>query len=486
MSAGCPRCGVRVASGAEGAVCPGCLFGAGSEGPGRFDHLELGEPLGKGGMGEVFRAKDLRLGREVAVKFLPPSLAETQEGRARFEREARALAQLAHPHIVALHAFGEWEGQPYLSMELVDGPPLPQRLPLSRAEALRVAISVCEALAFAHARGIVHRDIKPANVLVAQDGQVKVADFGIARLWAEDAKGPLGALTRTGAVVGTPQYLAPEVLAGAAPDPRMDVFSVGVLVYELCTGRLPMGDYPALDGPLDRVVKRAMAQDPARRHPDVRALQAELVRAAQLDASLADALPDEERGWLRAVALVCAVAAALVFFAGLLSLSPRVLEPREVTPLVAMISEKLPDGRVLSRARFEVFPSLLAALGIGGALFAVGLLRRHWRMSGLDPPRPGVPVPAARWVFLAGLGACLLYALRRALEASGLVEVTLYIPLLGGVFELWVMYLVFLGLLEARRRSRPLAQEPLLWSGFVLALVPPVVEFVGFLSAWTP
>jgi hypothetical protein len=477
MSAACPRCGARAAPGA--AVCASCLLADDEGGPGRLGNLEVGELLGRGGMGEVFRARDVKLGREVAVKFLPEALAASAEGRARFEREARALAQLAHPNIVALHEFGEWEGQPYLVMELVEGAPLPTRLPLPRAEAIRVTRAVCAALCFAHARGFVHRDIKPANVLVDPRGQVKLADFGIARLMGDAG----GAVTRAGAVVGTPQYLPPEALSGAAPDPKMDVFSVGVLLYELCTARLPMGDWPPLDPALDRAVKRAMAQDPARRHADIAELEAELARA---DAQGADqALPDEERGWMRAVALVCAVAAALVFFAGLLSLSPRVVDERDLTPLVAMISERLPDGRVLSRARFEVFPTLLAALGICGALVAFGLLRRHWRLSGLDPKQPEAPVPEARWVFAAGLGACLLYALRRMLEETGLVSVTLYIPLLGGVFELWVMYLVFLGLLEARRRSRPLSREPLLWSGLLLALIPPCVEFVSYLARWT-
>jgi len=473
----CPRCGAAL----TGPACARCLLGEPGAEASRLGHLELGELLGKGGMGEVYRATDLRLGREVAVKFLPEALAATAEGRARFEREARALARLNHPHIVTLHEFGELEGQPYLVMELVEGAALPTRLPLPRAEALRIALAVCEALEFAHHKGVVHRDLKPANVLVDAQGRVKVADFGIARLL--DA-GPGGAITRGNVVAGTPQYLAPEALLGAEPSAAMDVFSMGVLVYELLTGRLPVGELAGLDPPLERVVKRAMAYSPQARHPSMRALADELSQAAQ---SAPEAgLPAEEQLWIRAVALVQAVAASLVFFAGVSMLTPKVGSPGELLPLMFISPEALPDGRIVTRARFEVLPALLATLGLGAALAAYGLLRRHWRLNGLARPQPAAPVPGAWKVAAAGGLAVALYGARRWLESSGRVDTTPYIPVLGGIFELAVVYLAFTVLLEADRRARPLWREPLLWGGCLLAVIPPVLEFVGHLQRWTP
>jgi eukaryotic-like serine/threonine-protein kinase len=198
--------------------------------------LELGEELGRGGMGRVFRARHVGLDRAVAVKLLPPALAGDEDFQARFSREARALAQLGHPHVVGVHDFGVTAGgQSYLVMELVPGGTLAARLPLAPDEALRVTAEICDGLAYAHAKGIVHRDVKPANVLFDAAGRARLADFGIARLL--DA--PAGSLTRPSLVLGTPAYMAPESRAGAAPDPRADVFAVGVLLHEALTGRLP-------------------------------------------------------------------------------------------------------------------------------------------------------------------------------------------------------------------------------------------------------
>lgn len=444
-------------------------------------HLEIGELLGKGGMGEVYRATDLKLGREVAVKFLPEALAATGEGRARFEREARAMARLNHPNIITLHEFGELEGQPYLVMELVEGEPLPLRLPLPRAEAIRIALGVCDALEFAHAKGVVHRDLKPANVLVDGQGRVKVADFGIARLL--DAA-PGAAITRSNVVAGTPQYLAPEALKGAPPSAAMDVFSLGVLVYELCTGRLPIGELTGLDPALERVVRRAMAYAPQDRHPSMQAVAEELRTAAE--ASTGSELADDERLWIRAVALVQAVAASLVFFAGVSMLTPKVGSPGELLPLMFISPESLPDGRIVTRARFEVLPALLATLGLGAAIAAYGFLRRHWRLHGLARPQPQAAVPGAWKVMVAGLAAVGLYGIRRWLEASGRIDTTPYIPVLGGIFELAVVYLTFTVLLEADRRARPLWREPLLWGGCLLAVIPPIIEFVEHVQRWRP
>lgn len=473
----CPACGGAVPRGLG--VCARCLVADDLHPRDRLGTFEIQELLGKGGMGEVYRARDVRLSRTVAVKFLPEALCASAEARARFEREAHALARLSHPNIVTLHEAGEAEGQPYLVMELVEGPSLAGMLPLPREEALRIAVQVCDALAYAHERGVVHRDIKPANVLLDGRGGVKLADFGIARLVGAD----VSRVTATQVVVGTPQYLAPEALRGAPPDPRMDVYSVGVLLYELVTGRLPVGAFSALDATLDPIVRRALADDPARRFASAREL-GDALRAAA--AAPGDELPEDERMWIRATALVCAVAAGFTFFAGVVSLTPRIAEGNEPPPLTALFYEELPNGQRVSRARFEVVPTLLAALAGGAAFAAYAMLRRHWRISGLDVPRPQEPVPGAWRVLAAGVGACLLYGARRALELSGVVAATVYVPVIGGFFELWVMYLSFAVLLEARRRSRPLLREPLLWSGLALALIPPVLEFFTYVTQWRP
>ena len=196
--------------------------------------------LGRGGMGRVFRARDERLGRAVAVKVLRPESAANPDFRARFAREARTLARLEHPGIVAVHDFGTTpDGDGYLVMQLVSGGSIADRLPLPVADALAIAIELCGALAYAHGRGIIHRDIKPENVLIGDDGRARPRDFGIARL--VDPTPEDGPLTRPSMVLGTPGYMAPEARAGARPDPRMDVYAVGALLQHMLTGRHPDG-----------------------------------------------------------------------------------------------------------------------------------------------------------------------------------------------------------------------------------------------------
>ncbi len=206
--------------------------------------------LGEGGMGEVYRALDTRLKREVALKLLPPGLVTDPERRRRFLLEAQASAALAHPRIATIYDADDAEGVRYLAMELVAGAPLTDRLgagPLRAAEALALAVEVGEGLACAHARGIIHRDLKPANVLVDGDGHAKLIDFGIAKL-LEPASGETatGMATHAGRAVGTPAYMAPEQARGEAVDARADIFGFGLLLYELLTGFRPFdrGSWP--------------------------------------------------------------------------------------------------------------------------------------------------------------------------------------------------------------------------------------------------
>jgi serine/threonine-protein kinase len=264
---------------------------------------EIGETLGYGGMAEVHRGRDVRLGREVAVKVLRADLARDPSFQARFRREAQAAASLNHPAIVAVYDTGEedmYGNQPYIVMEYVEGRTLREVLKvegrLMPRRAMEVVADVCAALDFSHRNGIVHRDVKPGNVMITRTGAVKVMDFGIARAVADNA----ATVTQTAAVIGTAQYLSPEQARGENVDARSDVYSTGVLLFELITGSPPFtGDSPVAvayqhvrenapppssinpDVPpeLDAIVLKAMAKNPANRYQSAGEMRADLIRA---------------------------------------------------------------------------------------------------------------------------------------------------------------------------------------------------------------
>jgi serine/threonine-protein kinase len=211
-------------------------------------HYRITAALGAGGMGEVWRATDTRLGREVALKVLPAVTASDPDRLDRFRREATMLASVDHPGVVAVYSVEESGGLNFLTMQLVEGESLERLIPeggMAVDRILGIAAAVADALAAAHDRGIVHRDLKPANVMVAADGRVKVLDFGLAKVAAQQADEPLNSEmatdlhTRDGIVMGTAPYMSPEQVAGRAVDHRTDVFSLGVLLYEMATGRRP-------------------------------------------------------------------------------------------------------------------------------------------------------------------------------------------------------------------------------------------------------
>lgn len=233
--------------------------------------LELQGSLGRGGMGIVFRARQVRLDRDVAIKLMSPEVAKDPEFAERFEREAKAMARLQHPGIVAVHDFGEAAGVYYLVMELVDGPNLRELMDqeIEPAQASEIVSQLCDALSYAHEQGVVHRDIKPENVLIDRGGRVRVADFGLAKLQREPVR---GTATRTRRVLGTPQYMAPEQIRDpGSVDHRSDIFAIGVVFYEMLTGQLPVGRFPAPselgkgDAALDDVVLRALESSRERR-----------------------------------------------------------------------------------------------------------------------------------------------------------------------------------------------------------------------------
>jgi len=254
---------------------------------------EIQTPLGAGGMGEVYRATDMKLGRDVALKVLPAEMAHDPERLARFRREAKALAQLDHPNIVTIHSVEESDGVHFLTMQLVEGQPLDRLIPaggLPVEQIVEIASALADALAAAHEKGIVHRDLKPANVMVSNEGRVKVLDFGLAKdvrgANLGDATLTSASQTQVGVVMGTPAYMSPEQTSGRPLDHRTDIFSMGVVLHEMATGRRPFEGTssaelvsailrdtppsvtdarPDLPSDLARVIRRCLEKDPRHR-----------------------------------------------------------------------------------------------------------------------------------------------------------------------------------------------------------------------------
>ncbi|MEM7384952.1 MAG: serine/threonine-protein kinase [Verrucomicrobiota bacterium] len=241
----------------------------------QFPDYEIVELIGRGGMGAVYRGRQRSLDREIALKLLPRELATDPEFSERFKREARAMAELNHPHIVQVYDYGQTDdGNAYYSMERVDGVDLRKVIQsghLAEKDALSVVSQICQALHYAHEKGYVHRDIKPANIFLAADGTVKIGDFGLAKMIARSNEEALG-LTMTGRAMGTPEYAAPEqVTHPETIDHRADIYSLGVLFYEMLTGEIPRGVFPPpskrseVDDRLDPVVMKALHSEPDRR-----------------------------------------------------------------------------------------------------------------------------------------------------------------------------------------------------------------------------
>src|SRR3954451_21465319 len=203
----------------------------------RVGRFEVLSQLGSGGMGEVYLAHDPGLARNVAIKVLPPVFASDKERVRRLHREGRAASALKHPNVLTIYELGEIEGRAFLVTEHVEGETLKDRLaagPIEANEALTIATEVARGLQAAHQQGVIHRDIKPANVMVLPDGHIKILDFGLA-LGSDD-----GTLTQAGTIIGTPMYMSPEQRKGESVDARTDIWSLGVLIYEMITGQLPV------------------------------------------------------------------------------------------------------------------------------------------------------------------------------------------------------------------------------------------------------
>ena len=282
---------------------------------------QLVSRLGAGGMGEVYLAHDVRLDRPVALKFLSAGLALESGRLQRFHQEVRAASSLNHPHIIVVHDFGEIDGRPFIVTEFIEGETLRQRLqrgPLAIRDVLDIGVQVASALAAAHTRGLVHRDVKPENIMLRPDGYAKVLDFGLAKLSAPGGSAGQDGRdlrTRSGMVVGTPRYMSPEQMRGLEVDARSDVWSLGVVLYEMATGRLPFaedGTAPALDRDLApelvTATGKALQTVRDRRHASAVELCADLKRV-QTELAHRRSGP---RMWAVGTALAMAIAAVLI------------------------------------------------------------------------------------------------------------------------------------------------------------------------------
>jgi serine/threonine-protein kinase len=307
----------------------------------RLGIYEVHEQIGVGGMGEVYRARDTKLRRDVAIKILPSIFTNDPERLARFEREARMLAALNHPHIGAIYGLEEHAGAPALVLELVEGPTLADRVshgPLSVTEAIAVATQIAEALEAAHERGIVHRDLKPTNIKITADGAVKVLDFGLAKVAGNAGLPDVSHLstvtvarTRDGLILGTPAYMSPEQARGKPVDKRSDIWAFGCVLYEMLTGRVPFAgetlsdviaailerspDWDLLSEGIPhrvrRVLIRCLDKDPTQRLRDIGEARIELNAALRSSGASA---PDR-KAWLRFWPALLAVAATSIVLA---------------------------------------------------------------------------------------------------------------------------------------------------------------------------
>ncbi|GAB3353267.1 Stk1 family PASTA domain-containing Ser/Thr kinase [Modestobacter lapidis] len=410
------------------------------------ERYEIGGVLGRGGMAEVHRGRDLRLGREVAVKVLRNDLARDPSSQVRFRREAQAAASLNHPAIVAVYDTGEDRtatgATPYIVMEYVEGETLRDVLRregrLSPERAMSLTADICAALDFSHRNGIVHRDVKPGNVMITPQGTVKVMDFGIARAVSDSA----ATMTSTAAVIGTAQYLSPEQARGEGVDARSDVYSAGCLLYELATGtppftgdspvavayqhvredpRTPSSINPGIPPELDSVLLKAMSKNPANRYQSAADMRADLLRAVagqRVEATpvMSDAekttiiaggvadygdWDDEDADRRKRRNVVAAVVAGVLVLVGVIALVVALNSGEEAPPPVTRVEVPQLVGELEADARTAL---TAADLRVGTVTTGASSAEDEGRVLSSDP-RPGTQVdPETSVALVVGSG----------------------------------------------------------------------------------
>src|SRR5438552_2336245 len=346
---------------------------------------EIVAPLGAGGMGEVYRARDSRLGREVAIKVLPSSYCRDLDRLRRFEQEARAASALNHPNILSVYDLGTHEGAPYLVTELLDGATLRDRLrsgALPARKAVECAVQIAQGLSTAHDRGIVHRDLKPDNIFICRDGRVKILDFGLAKLTVPEAEDAtvtvlrLANQTSAGVAMGTAGYMSPEQVRGEKADARSDIFSFGVVLYEMLSGNQAFaGPSPAdrasailkedppdlqaggrnIPASLDRIVRHCLEKNPEERFQSARDLAFHLESTSSVSEPSAAVLASlQERRPLRTLWLVLAFLALAIggalWLRGKTQSGPKTVKFLRLTDYVGLEESPSfsPDGKAVA------------------------------------------------------------------------------------------------------------------------------------------
>ena len=380
---GTPRSGASSRIGSE--TLPGGSS-AGSAAVQQVGRYQIMERLGRGGMATVFRARDPDIGRDVAIKFLHASLCEDDDYRARFLQEARSAGGLSHPNIVVVHDVGEIDGRPYMAMELLDGAPLSDEMadgkPMPLRQAVVMGIQLARALDYAHSRGIVHRDIKPGNLMRLKGTQtVKVTDFGIAHVESTGKE----QRTRVGDILGTPQYMSPEQAQGEKLDGRSDLFSTGIMLYQMLTGQRPfLGDSlvalavkiakddpqpieklrPDVPAALRRVVDRCLAKSPERRFQTGKELSDALTKVL---ADMDEAARAKDRPQIVPLRVKWAVMMAVIV-AAVMAVAGTVITQRQQAAMIGQVAD---TGAAL--ARFIAAQNAVAALSEDWVSVAVTL-----------------------------------------------------------------------------------------------------------------